>query len=149
MTVYSPLSAVSAGIYAALNVAALLTLAPGGVFDTVVPEGTTFPYVSFRVEPEYAPAFGARAGSGPGSLTKLSLRCSMFSLDAGGMKTCQAIDAVLHQLLEVGPPYLVASGVNVWRLDFDRSQQVPDQLYGGQRVQELVSDWSLDVEEAA
>ena len=48
MTSYSALSPVSAGVYAALNVAGLIALAPGGICDDVA-QATGYPFVLFDV----------------------------------------------------------------------------------------------------
>ncbi len=147
MTVYSPLSPVSAGVYTALNVPALLALAPGGVHDDV-PQGTTFPCVRFELSEEYAPAFGGHSGSGPGSMSRLRLRCSVYSQYAG-MKEAQGIVAMLRQLID-GPltPTIVATGYTVWAAFCQQTQPVGDEVLGGVKVKELVAEWTLEVEES-
>ena len=147
MTVFSPLSPVSAGIYTALNVPALAAAAPGGLFDDV-PQGATFPCVRYEVSEDYAPAFGAHSGSGRGSMSRLRLRCSVYSQYAG-MKEAQGIVAVLRSLID-GPvtPTITSAGYTVWAAFFQQALPVGDEVLGGVKVKELVADWTLEVEES-
>ena len=63
MTSYSALSPVSAAVYAALNVAGLTALAPGGVSDDIG-QNTTFPCVLYEVHETAKGGFGTKPGQG-------------------------------------------------------------------------------------
>jgi hypothetical protein len=106
---YSALSPVSVGIYAALNVAALLALVPGGV-DSVVPPITARPYLAFVLskEREYG-GFGTYAGHGDmaGLLLSLSAITDQENVSQG-----QAIIAMALSLL-YQPGAIVVAGYTV------------------------------------
>ena len=143
MTVYAPLSPVSAGIYAALNVAGLLTVAPGGVHDDL-PQSTAYPCVLFEVAEEDDSAFGSRPGSGPGSMSRITLRVHVYS-QSGGMKECQTVMAKVKELLRTAP---AASGFSVWDIWFESETPFGDEVLLGVKVKELVGQWWIAVEEA-
>lgn len=143
MSVYSALSPISTGIFTALNVASLLALAPGGVHDAL-PQNTAFPCVLFEVSDEDASTFGARPGSGAGSMVTVRLRCHVFSQYAG-MKEAQAVMAKLRQLLSTPPS---ATGYHVWEIFPRPTVPLANEELAGVPVRELVGDWLLYVEEA-
>jgi hypothetical protein len=90
VTSYSALSPVSAAIYTALNVAALLALVPGGVND-VVPQGATRPYLYFELSnPTQLGGFGTYPGHG--DVPELELKLHGIS-DQENVSQCQAIVA--------------------------------------------------------
>src|SRR2546428_9469626 len=60
---YTTLFRSSAGIYAVLNVAALLALAPGGVGDDIA-QGTGYPFVLYEVHETPQGGFGTKPGTG-------------------------------------------------------------------------------------
>lgn len=76
-TTYSALSAVSAAVYTALNVAALLAIAPGGINDAI-PQPTIYPLVFFEVS--NAKQLGG-FGSSPGhnDMPECEVRIHAFS----------------------------------------------------------------------
>lgn len=91
-----PLSAVSAGLYAALNVNALTSLA-SGPYDSIVPQGASFPYVWFDVAAENA------RGLGRGGLRQVNVRvhaAGTGTATAGAAKQVQGIQSVIVELLE-------------------------------------------------
>src|SRR5262245_45960379 len=97
---YLSLSPVSAGIYAALNVAALTDLAPGGVRDDV-PENVVFPFVLFEVS-EDAQLGGLGTKPGSGRLPEVRIRLIVYSQYAG-MKEAQTVMAKAIELLKDPP----------------------------------------------
>lgn len=102
---YSALSPVSAAIYTALNVNALLTLVPGGVHD-VVPQGNVRPYVYFEVSnPIQHGGFGTWPGHG--DMPELEIRVHAIS-DQENVSECQTIVAAAIGLLFETP--LVVDG---------------------------------------
>lgn len=142
MSAYLSLSPVAAAIYGALNVAGLLALAPGGVYEDVK-QGATFPYVFFEVgEEAQLGGFGTRPGLS--QLPEIGLRVHVFST-AAGMKEAQAVMAKVHELL-VTPP--AVTGYSSWAIFHDQTFAFPDELVGGVKVKELVSLYRLYVEEA-
>lgn len=89
MSVTLALNTVSAAIYAALNVAAVTALA-SGPFDTVVPQGTAFPYVWFTVNEEQAGGMGS-----VGVLGKVNVRVYAASNGSVGSGPAQELGAIL------------------------------------------------------
>lgn len=144
MTVYSPLSALSTGLYTTLNVSSVTSLATGGVHSSV-PPSALFPMVLYDVSESDASAFGARPGSGIGSMVTVRLRCYIYSA-VNGMAECQAILSALKALLAT--PFSV-TGYNVPAVFYLQALPVGDELVGGQKVKELTADWEFHVEEAA
>ncbi len=144
MTVYTPLSALSTGLYTVLNVSTLTSVATGGVGDDIA-QRTAFPFVLFEVSEDDESAFGSRPGSGRGSMVRVRLRCYIYS-QYQGMKECQSILAALKQLLATPPS---ATGFHVWAVIYQGAVPIGDELVAGIKVKELTADWLLDVEEAA
>ena len=137
------LAAVSTGLAAALNVPAVTSLAPGGVFDDLA-EGVTFPCVLVSVG-EAAQMGGLGTKPGVGNFPEVQVRIYVFT-QTFGFKTAQAItDAILLALAD--PP--AVSGFGSWAIFHDQTLPVTDSLIAGQKVQELVSDFRLYVENAA
>ncbi len=143
MTAVLSLSPVSQAIYAALNVASLLALAPGGAND-VLPQNTAYPCVLFIVnEAQQLGGFGTKAGS-VGRLPEVDLRIHVFT-QAGSMKSAQAVMAKVLELL-ADPP--AVTGYGSWAILWDDTQTIDDAVIAGVRVQEMVSNGRLFVEAA-
>ena len=108
-TTYSALSAVSAAVYAALNVSALLLLAPGGVNDAI-PQPTIYPLVFFEVS--IAKQWGG-FGSSPGhnDLPECEIRLHAFS-EQQNVSEAQGILNLCLGLIYT-PGALVVSGYTV------------------------------------
>ncbi len=77
MTTYSALSAVSAAVYGALNVAAVLAIAPGGVNDAI-PQPTIYPLVFFEVS-NAKQLGGLGTSPGHGDVPECEVRIHAFS----------------------------------------------------------------------
>lgn len=140
MTSYSALSPVSAGIYTALNVLAVTSLATGGVGDDIA-QGTGFPFVLFTVHERPIAHMGSQPGRS-GQLPEIDLTISVFS-QYGGMREAQAVmDAVIGAL--VVPP--VVAGYSSWAIFHDETLNLGDQLIAGSKVKELVARFRLFAE---
>jgi hypothetical protein len=143
MTAVLSLSPVSQAINAALNVASLLALAPGGALD-VLPQGTAYPCVLYSVdEAQQLGGFGTKVGS-VGRLPEVALRVHVFT-QAGSMKSAQA---VMAKVLELLADPLTVSGYSNWAIFWDNTVSLPDEVVAGVRVQELVANSRLFVEAA-
>ncbi len=147
MTVsYSPLPPVSAAVFTALNVAALLAIAVGGVVDASQLGTATRPYVFFEVSnPTQLGGFGTWPGHG--DVPKLELRVHAIS-DQPNVSESQAVLALCVQLLyQVGA--LSVSGYTVCAnqpmTDIQRLN-LGDQLIAGVVVHEEVAIIPLIVE---
>ena len=145
MSAYSALGPVAVAVYSTLNVAGLTTLATGGIFDTVAPQGTTFPYVLIEVqENEQLGGFGTTAGDG--QLPEIEIRVHALS-DYAGMKDAQAIIAKVIELL-VNPP--AVSGYRSHAIFNDPTVPLPNQQQSDGRIaQELVARFRLYVEQGS
>ena len=144
MTVYTPLSLFSVGLFTTLNVSAVTTLANGGVHDSI-PQSARFPMVLYDVSEIDESAFGSHPGSGIGSIVRVRLRCSIYST-FDGMAECQAILTAIKNLLKT--PFSV-TGYNVPAVFYLQAIPVGDELVAGVKVKELTADWEFHVEEAA
>lgn len=136
------LGPVSTGIYGALNVPAVTSLATGGVFDDL-PEQPTFPCVLYVVsEKQQYGGLGTKPGHG--NLPEVAVRVHVFTQGI----SFQAAQAVMDQvILALADPPTV-SGFGSWAIFHDQTMPLTDQLIAGQKVQELVSDFRLYVENA-
>ncbi len=139
MTSYSALSPVSAGIYAALNVAGLTALATGGVGDDIA-QGTGYPFVLFDVSETAQGGFGTKPGLG--QLPEIGLRVHVFS-KYEGMKEAQAVMDKVMQLL-ADPP--AVTGYSSWAIFHDETINLGDQIIAGVKVKELCALFRLYVE---
>lgn len=140
MTSFSALSPVSVGIYTALNVAAVTTLALGGVGDDIA-QGTGYPFVLFEVHEKPMGGFGTKPGVS-GQLPQIDLLLHVFSKWAG-LKEAQAVmDAAIGALAT--PPAVI--GYASWAIFHDDTIDLGDQLVGGVKVKELVARFRLFVE---
>ncbi len=139
MTSYSALSAVSVGVYAALNVSAVTTLATGGVGDDIA-QGTGFPFVLFEVDETPKGGFGTRPGVG--QLPQVDLTVHVFS-KYEGMSEAQA---VMNQVIGALATPPTVSGYSSWAIFHDETLNLGDQLIAGIKVKELVARFRLYVE---
>lgn len=139
---YSPLGAVSVGVYAALNVSAVTTLATGGVFDDV-PQQVEFPFVLFEVaEAAQWGGFGTKAGVD--ALPEIDLRVHVYS-QYQGFKEAQA---VMVQVIKALVPTPTVSGYSSWAIFHDETTAFGDEVVAGQKCKELVARFRLYVEES-
>lgn len=133
------LSAVSVGVYAALNVAGLTALVGSRIYDEL-PAAPTYPCVAYQVEKDEARGLGTRA------LDEITLRVSTLSTYADGSEG-QAIVAKVEDLLKDVSLTIsghVVAGLTFWR----RSVRLPDQEINGVKVHEWVSEFAIYVEAA-
>lgn len=144
MSQYLSLSPVSVAVYTALNVAALTSLATGGVHDDL-PQNLSFPMVLFEVaETQQLGGFGTRVGLG--QLPEVEIRLTVYTKTVG-MKTAQAVMAKALELLATAPA--TVTGYSSWAIFWDSTIPIPESMIAGEKVQELVSTGRLYVEEAA
>ena len=140
---YLSLSPVSVAIFTALNVSALTNLATGGIHDSILPQGTTYPCVLFEVsEDQQLGGFGTKPGRG--MLPQIGLRLHVFSKYVG-MSEAQSVMQKAIQLLADPPP---VTGYSSWAIFHDSTIPLPDQVVSGEPVQELVANLRMYVEEA-
>jgi hypothetical protein len=141
MPSYTPLSPVSAAIFAALNVAAVTSLAPGGVADDIA-QASAFPFVLYTVsEAQQLGGFGTKPGAG--ALPEIEVQIHVFS-EYGGFAEAQAVMAQVLKLL-ADPP--AVAGYSSWAIFHDSTTPFSDQIVGGVKVKELVAMLRLYVEE--
>jgi hypothetical protein len=140
VTSYSALAPVSAAVFAALNVAALTAIAPGGVTDDV-PQGAAFPVVLYEVSERPHGGFGTKPGV-VGQLPEVELTVHVYS-QYGGMVEAQTVMAKVIELL-ASPP--AVTGYASWAIFHDETIPVGDELLAGVKVKELVAKFRLYVE---
>jgi hypothetical protein len=139
---YLSLDPISAAIYTTLNVASLLALAPGGVYDGV-PLSITYPFVLFEVsEQTQVGAFGP--GTNYGSRPEVRVRVHVFTIDIG----FQTANQIMQKVVELLTPAPTVSGYNCWAIFKEESTPLSGQVVAGRPVNELVTDFRLYVEEA-
>jgi hypothetical protein len=143
MTSYSALSPVSAGVYTVLNVAALTTLAPGGVGDDIA-QGTGYPFVLYEVHERALGGFGTKPGLS--QLPEIDLRVHVFSTYQGWSEA-QAVMSQVIALLTANPP--TVTGYGSWAIFHDETIALADQVIAGVKVKELVAIFRLYVEAGA
>lgn len=141
MTVYSALSPVSVAVYAALNVAGLTALAPGGVCDDV-PQKPTFPFVLYEVAETTLHGFGTKPGTGRTS--EIGLRLHVYST-YDGMSQAQAVMAKAIELLADAP---AVTGFGSWALFHDETIPLGEELIAGVAVNELVANFRIYLTES-
>jgi len=139
VTSYSALSAVSAGVYAALNVSAVTSLATGGVGDDVA-QGTGFPFVLYEVSEIPEGGIGSRPGLG--QLPMVDLMVRVFSKYEGMYEAQTIMNQVIGALAT--PP--TVSGYSSWAIFHDGTFPVGDETVAGVKVKELVARFRLYVE---
>jgi hypothetical protein len=140
MTVYSALSPVSAAIYAALNVAGMLALAPGGVGDDIA-QGTGYPFVLYEVSETPMHGYGTKPGTG--RTLEMAIRLYVFS-QYDGLSQAQAVMAKAIQLLADAP---AVAGYGSWAIFHDETIPVGSELIAGVRVNEIAANLRLYVTE--
>ncbi|HWB15972.1 MAG TPA: DUF3168 domain-containing protein [Vicinamibacterales bacterium] len=134
------LGPVSAGIYAALNVPRLTSLATGGIW-TDVPQGATYPAVLFDVtETQQLGGFGTKPGVG--MLPEIALRIHVYSQYAG-FDEAHRILSVVKSLLADAPD---VDGWSSWAIFWDDVIPLADEVVAGVKVKELVANARLFVE---
>ena len=140
---YLSLSPVTVSVYALLNVSVVTSLAPGGVRDDV-PQAPTFPFVWLELREQDIRGFGT------GGLPEVELRVHTFSRYEG-MKDAQAINAKVIELLRdqaLSAVTLTASGYKqAGLITYRETVPLPDEELHGVKVRELVSIFTLWVEE--
>lgn len=139
MTSYSALSPVSAGVYTALNVAALLALATGGVGDDLA-QLTGYPSVLYEVTETRGGGLGTKPGRG--TLPEIDLRVHVFSTYQGWSEAQAAMGKVIELLTD--PP--TVTGYASWAIFHDQTIPLADQIIAGVKVKELVGLFRLYVE---
>lgn len=141
MASFSALGPVSAAIFNALNVAALLTLVPGGVND-VLPQTTTYPCLLFDVsDAKQFGGFGTQPGRG--QLPEMDVRIHVFSQQPD-LSEAQAILAEALSLLATPP---AVTGYASWAIFHDQTLDVGDQVVANVVVHEIVAICRLYVEQ--
>jgi hypothetical protein len=142
MAVYSALSAVSAAVFAALNVSAYLTLSPGGVRDDVV-LGTAYPFTLYEIQERNLGGLGARPGTT--RTLEVDLRLHVFT-QQGGWSRAHAAMAKAIELLKTAP---AVTGFGSWAIFHDETIPLRSQVISGVVVNELVGNFRLYVTEVA
>ena len=138
---YLALDPVSIAVYSALNVAALLSLAPGGVRDGV-PLSATYPFVLFGVsEVDQLGGFGSTYGSRP----EVQVRVHVFTTDIG----FQTANQVMQKVVELLDAPLSVTGYNCAGSFKGPSTPLSGQVVAGRAVNELVTDFRYFVQETA
>lgn len=139
MTTYSALDAVSSGIFAALNIAAVTALATGGVGDDIA-QKTAYPFVLYEVHEKALGGFGTKPGRG--QLPQIDLLVHVFSQYEGLSEAQGVMDQVLKALAD--PP--AVTGYSSWAIFHDETINLGDQIVAGIKVKELVARFRLFVE---
>jgi hypothetical protein len=142
MSSYSALSAVSAAVYTALNVAALTALAPGGVGDNIA-QLATFPNVLYEVSERVMGGLGSKPGTGKRTL-EVDLRLHVFSAYAGFFEAQRAMAKCIELL--ANPP--TVTGYGSWAIFHDETIPLAGQMVAGVTVNELVANLRLYVSES-
>lgn len=131
------LAPVSAAVYSALHVAALTTLAPGGVHDDV-PQSASFPWVLYEVQERDVRGFGG------GALPEVDLRVRVFSTYPG-KNEAQRIIAKAIELLK--DQTLTVTGFDhCGRVIYDSTVLVGDEEINGVVCHELAANFRIYVE---
>jgi hypothetical protein len=134
------LGPVSEAIYAALNVADMRALVPGGIWADI-PQGTVFPALMFDVsEGKQLGGFGTKPGLG--MLPEVEIRLHVFSQYAGWKEAQDAIEKA--RLLLADPP--AVTGYRAHAIFWDEVIPLADELIAGVKVKELVANGRFDVE---
>jgi Protein of unknown function (DUF3168) len=141
MPSFSALAPASAGIYTALNVAALTALVPGGVADVFIP-GTAFPCVLFEVS-DNKQWGGMGTQPGRGQLPELDVRVHVFTQDQN-LSNAQQIIAKCIELLAT-PPAVALYGS--WAIFHDQTLDMGDQVVANVTVHEIVAIFRLYCEQ--
>lgn len=134
---YLALSPVSVAVYAALNVAGLTALAPGGVYADV-PQPPVFPFVLFEVQERDVRGFGT------GSLPEVALRVHAFSTYEGPYEAQTIIAKVIELLKDVA--LTVTGYAQCGRVFYDETVALPNEEINGVKCYELVAQFRIYVE---
>jgi len=137
---YSALAPVSAAVYAALNVAALTAIAPGGVCDDVA-QSTGFPFVLYDIDEEPQQGFGVQPGVA-GWLPQINLTVHVYS-QYQGLAEARSVLAKVTELLQQPLP---VDGFSSWAIFYDGAIPIGDELVAGVKCKELVGKYRLFVE---
>lgn len=132
------LGPVSVAVFGLLNVAALTSLAPGGVTDDPQ-QGITFPFVWYEVSEREQRGFGTRG------LPEVELRVHVFSTYEG-MKEAQTITAKVIELLR-DQALTVTGYTHCGHVFYDETVLLPNEELNGVKVREIVSMFRIYVEE--
>lgn len=139
--IYSSLDAVSMGVYSALNVAAVTTLATGGVGDDIA-QNAGFPFVLFEVIHEKPiGGFGTKPGV-IGQLPQIDLLVHVFAQGESFVAAQGVMNQVVAALTNVPP----VTGYSSWAIFHDETINVGDQIVAGLKVKELVARFRIFVE---
>lgn len=137
---YSALDAVSLGVFAALNIPAVIALAPGGIGDDIA-QGTGYPFVLYEVHEKPVMHMGSQPGRS-GQLPQIDLIAHVFSQYAGMSEAQAVMNQVIAALAT--PPAL--TGYSSWAIFHDETINLGDQVVAGLKVKELVGKFRLFVE---
>lgn len=147
MTSYSAQLAVTDALYTALTVAAVTTLATGGVSDDIA-QGTAFPFVLFVVLPRPASGLGSQPGRS-GFVSDVTVRVHTFSQYGGGHEAQAITDAVIGALLvafDATSPTVTIVGYKTCDLVWTDTSEPFDSIVSGVKVKEVVAQFSMRVE---
>jgi hypothetical protein len=147
---YLALDAVSAALYAVLNVSGLTALATGGISDGIG-QKKAYPFLLYVVNENSA---GSGLGTKPGQslLLEVDIRLHVFSQESG-LKSAQAVMKKAIELLSATDALRSSLASNGYRLCggeplYDDTVALGNAIVAGENVQELVSNFRLYVEEA-
>jgi hypothetical protein len=130
----SLLSPASVAVYAALNVASLQALAPGGIYDDV-PQAPTYPFVWYEVRERDVRGFGT------GALPEVELRVHAFSTYQGMREAQLIVDKVIELLRDAS---LSMTGYEqAGRVFYDDTVALTDEDVNGVKVKELVASFRI------
>lgn len=143
MPVYSALDPVTAGVRTVLNVAAMTSLATGGIADDIA-QRSGYPFLQIEVFDEDATPL-ATLGTKPGTgrLLEIDLRLHVFTQSVG-KKVGQGILAKAIELLADAP---AVTGFSSWLIVHERTMVFEDVEVAGEKVMEQVAMFRLTVEE--
>ena len=150
---YLSLDAVSAALYAVLNVAGLTALAPGGIRDAVA-QNQSYPFVLYAVDED---ARGTGLGTKPGQnqLLTVGVRVHVFtkpSTTKGAAAAGQQVMSKVIELLSVTDALrssLTSGGYRLCGSEpiYDETVTIGDAVIQGEVVHETVASFRLYVEE--
>jgi hypothetical protein len=131
------LSAVSVGIYTAMNVAGLTALVGTRIYDEL-PRIPTYPCIDYTVSED------DHRGLGSGELNEISIRVSVLSQSetaAEAQAICKKVKELLKDVALTVTGYKMA-GLVVWK----RTYPVGDTEINGEKVHETIVDFTAWVE---
>lgn len=139
MTAVCSLGPVAVGVMAALNVPAVIAMAPGGVWDQI-PRAVG--NISVRFELQEQDQLGGLSAD-DGAVVELELRVHVYSGYEGFKEARAAMNAVMGQLTGA---LTLAGFREIGRPSHQDTVPLPDQVVAGVRVNELVGRWQIFVE---